>query len=96
MCKCPCSGTCHGQSVRSRSLLSPLPVTWRPGRVALVSAPSALHRELRRLARSVGLSERGTTAFVAGSGYDGKSLDLVGMGDLSAEHRVVELHLEAR
>lgn len=33
--------------------------------------------------------------FVAGSGHDGKGLDLVGVGDLAAEHRVVELHLEA-
>lgn len=35
------------------------------GRVALVSAPSALHRELRRFAGGVGLSVRGTAAFIA-------------------------------
>lgn len=33
--------------------------------VALISAPSALGRELRRFARTVGLSKRGTTAFIA-------------------------------
>lgn len=33
--------------------------------VALISAPSALGRELRRFARAVGLSKRGTQAFIA-------------------------------
>ncbi|MDP1753346.1 MAG: alpha/beta fold hydrolase [Reyranella sp.] len=145
------------------------------GRVVLVSAPSGLHRELRRFAGAVGLSARGTAAFiasvenhvgrpaadfdvrhiagkvdlpvllihdqndrqvpvaeaaraahalptaelmvthglghnrlladkavvtaivgfVAGSGDDGKGLDLVAVRDLAAEHRVVEFHLEA-
>jgi pimeloyl-ACP methyl ester carboxylesterase len=35
------------------------------GRVALVSAPSSLKRELLRFAKAVGLSERGTRAFIA-------------------------------
>ncbi len=35
------------------------------GRVVLVSAPSGLQRELRRFAGAVGLSERGTAAFIA-------------------------------
>lgn len=34
-------------------------------RVALVSAPSSLKRELRRFARAVGLSKRGAAAFIA-------------------------------
>lgn len=34
-------------------------------RVALVSAPSSLKRELQRFARSVGLSRRGAAAFIA-------------------------------
>jgi len=145
------------------------------GRAVLVSAPSGLQRELRRFSGAVGLSERGTAAFIASvedhvgrpatdfdvrhiagkvdvpvllihdqndrqvpvaeaartahalptaelmvtrglghnrlladpavvtaivrfvvdSGDDGKGLDLVAMRDLTAEHRVVELHLEA-
>jgi pimeloyl-ACP methyl ester carboxylesterase len=35
------------------------------GRVALISAPSSLKRELQRFAKAVGLSERGTNAFIA-------------------------------
>lgn len=35
------------------------------GRAVLVSAPSGLHRELRRFAGAVGLSQRGTAAFIA-------------------------------
>ena len=35
------------------------------GRAVLVSAPSGLHRELRRFANAVGLSKRGTAAFIA-------------------------------
>ncbi len=35
------------------------------GRVVLISAPSGLQRELRRFAGAVGLSERGTAAFIA-------------------------------
>ena len=35
------------------------------GRVALVSAPSSLKRELLRFAKAIGLSERGTQAFIA-------------------------------
>ncbi|OFX03630.1 MAG: hypothetical protein A3D94_20315 [Alphaproteobacteria bacterium RIFCSPHIGHO2_12_FULL_66_14] len=145
-------------------------------RVVLVAAPSALKRELLRFAGAVGLSRRGTAAFiasvekhvgrpaddfdvrhivgkvdlpvllihdqndrrvpvveaaraahalstaelmvthglghnrlladkavvsaivgfVAGSGDDREGLDFVGVGDLAAEHRIVELHLEAR
>lgn len=34
-------------------------------RVALVSAPSSLKRELQRFAKAVGLSKRGTAAFIA-------------------------------
>lgn len=34
-------------------------------RVALISAPSSLQRELQRFATAVGLSERGTAAFIA-------------------------------
>jgi pimeloyl-ACP methyl ester carboxylesterase len=34
-------------------------------RVALISAPSSLKRELQRFAEAVGLSERGTRAFIA-------------------------------
>lgn len=34
-------------------------------RLALVSAPSSLGRELRRFAKAVGLSKRGTAAFIA-------------------------------
>lgn len=145
------------------------------GRLVLLSAPSALDRELRRFAGALGLSARGTAAFiasverhvgrpaadfdvrhiagkvdlpvllihdqndrrvpvaeaaraahllptaelmvthglghnrlladeavvsavvgfVAGSGHDGKGLDSVAVRDLAAEHRIVELHLEA-
>jgi pimeloyl-ACP methyl ester carboxylesterase len=149
------------------------------GRAVLVSAPSGLHRELRRFAGAVGLSRRGTAAFITSvedrvgrpatdfdvrhitgrvdlpvllihdqndrqvpvaeaaraahalrtaelmvthglghnrlladkavvaaivgfvasqenpSGDDGKGLDVVGVADLAAEHRVVEFHLEA-
>ncbi len=35
------------------------------GRVVLIAAPSSLKRELQRFARTVGLSERGTRAFIA-------------------------------
>ncbi len=35
------------------------------GRAVLISAPSGLHRELRRFAGAVGLSKRGTAAFIA-------------------------------
>ena len=35
------------------------------GRVALISAPSSLKRELNRFASAVGLSERGRKAFIA-------------------------------
>ncbi|MDP2332028.1 MAG: alpha/beta hydrolase family protein [Reyranella sp.] len=165
-----------GHSMGGAMSLSSIAHRGGAARVVLVAAPSALKRELLRFASAVGLSRRGTAAFiasvekhvgrpaddfdvrhiagkvdlpvllihdqndrqvpvmeaartahvlstaelmvthglghnrlladkavvsaiagfVAGSGDDSEGLDFVAVGDLAAEHRIVELHLEAR
>jgi pimeloyl-ACP methyl ester carboxylesterase len=54
-----------GHSMGGAMSLFSVAHTGGASRVALVSAPSSLKRELQRFARAVGLSKRGTAAFIA-------------------------------
>ena len=54
-----------GHSLGAAMSLYSVAHTGGVGRVALISAPSSLKRELNRFAAAVGLSERGTAAFIA-------------------------------
>ena len=54
-----------GHSLGAAMSLYSVTHTGGANRVALISAPSSLKRELNRFAAAVGLSERGTTAFIA-------------------------------
>ncbi len=54
-----------GHSMGGAMSLFSVARTGGASRVALVSAPSSLKRELQRFARAVGLSKRGTAAFIA-------------------------------
>lgn len=54
-----------GHSMGGAMSLYSVAHTGGAGRVALISAPSSLKRELKRFAATIGLSERGTRAFIA-------------------------------
>ena len=54
-----------GHSLGAAMSLYSVANTGGAGRVALISAPSSLKRELNRFASAVGLSERGRKAFIA-------------------------------
>jgi len=54
-----------GHSLGAAMSLYSVAHTGGANRVALISAPSSLKRELSRFAAAVGLSERGTAAFIA-------------------------------
>lgn len=61
-------GSAHavvGHSMGAAMSLYSLVNSGGASRVALISAPSSLKRELQRFASAVGLSERGTRAFIA-------------------------------